>query len=147
MALEIGTDPRRPDIRRRKRVAQYFHPVAKASDLGDSPFACTLLNEEIVVFRNAKRQPVAFRDLCIHRGTRLSLGEVTQEGNLRCGYHGWEYDSSGQCVRIPALREGASIPRKARAFRYYAREAYRLVWVALEEPIADIPVFPADEWD
>jgi phenylpropionate dioxygenase-like ring-hydroxylating dioxygenase large terminal subunit len=134
------------DKARSNRIAQYFHPVAKASELEDSPLRRTLLGEDIVLFRS-EGQAVAFRDLCIHRAARLSLGEVTDEGNLRCGYHGWEYDSEGRCVRIPALPAGTSIPRKARAFRYEAREAYGLIWVALEEPVADIPAFPNGEWD
>ena len=48
------------------------------------------------------------KDLCIHRGAALSLGWA-REGRIVCPYHGWEYDRSGACVRIPSLPEDAAI--------------------------------------
>jgi phenylpropionate dioxygenase-like ring-hydroxylating dioxygenase large terminal subunit len=130
----------------RAGLASYFHPVATSGEVTGEPRAFQLLGEEVVVYRDG-RGPVAFKDLCIHRGTRLSLGEVTEEGNIRCAYHGWEYDRTGRCVRIPSLPVGAGIPRKARAFAFPAREAYDVVWVALAEPVAGVPAFPNGEWD
>jgi phenylpropionate dioxygenase-like ring-hydroxylating dioxygenase large terminal subunit len=130
----------------RPGLASYFHPVARSAEVTGEPRAFELLGEEVVVYRD-DRGPVAFKDLCIHRGTRLSLGEVTEAGNIRCPYHGWEYDRTGRCVRIPSLPEGASIPRKARAFAFQAREAYEVVWVALADPVAGVPAFPSGEWD
>ena len=53
----------------------------------------------------------AFRDLCVHQGTALSLGWV-EDGCLVCPYHGWTYDTDGQCGRIPASH-GTNIPAKA----------------------------------
>jgi phenylpropionate dioxygenase-like ring-hydroxylating dioxygenase large terminal subunit len=131
----------------RAKLASYFHPVAPSEEITERPAPYRLLDEEIVLFRLPSGEVECFKDLCLHRGTRLSLGSVTSEGNLRCVYHGWEYDRTGQCVRIPALPEGASIPRKARAWTYHVREAYGLVWVALDDPVADVPVFPENEWD
>ncbi len=43
-----------------------------------------------------------WQDLCIHRGTRLSLGRVQDTAQGRqvvCPYHGWVYAAGGQCVR------------------------------------------------
>ena len=37
---------------------------------------------------------------CAHRGTQLSVGWVEGE-NVRCRYHGWMYDGTGQCVEQP----------------------------------------------
>jgi phenylpropionate dioxygenase-like ring-hydroxylating dioxygenase large terminal subunit len=135
-----------PSPRSKPGLAHYFHPIAPSADVTREPKVFPLLGEDVLVFRT-DAGPVAFKDLCIHRGTRLSLGDVTAEGNIRCPYHGWEYDASGACVRIPSLPEGASIPRKARAFAYHAREAYGVVWVALADPVAGVPAFPRGEWD
>ena len=47
----------------------------------------------------------AWKDLCIHRGAKLSLGRISQSEKgecVVCPYHGWEYNSAGECVRIPA---------------------------------------------
>jgi phenylpropionate dioxygenase-like ring-hydroxylating dioxygenase large terminal subunit len=126
-------------------LANYWHPIALAADVIEQPRPFTLLGEQIVAFRDATGV-AAFKDLCIHRGTALSLGTIT-DGRLICAYHGWEYDRTGACVNIPALPPGSSIPRKARAIVYKAAEAYGLVWVALDEPVADVPGWPAGEWD
>jgi phenylpropionate dioxygenase-like ring-hydroxylating dioxygenase large terminal subunit len=144
MAVTARPEPPRP--RSRPGLEHYYHPLARSGDVTREPRVFQLLGEDVVAFRTDEG-PAAFKDLCIHRGTRLSLGAVTEEGNLRCAYHGWEYNRSGDCVRIPSLPEGASIPRKARAFAYQAKEAYDVVWVAMAEPVADVPTFPNDEWD
>ena len=82
----------------------------------------------------------AFRDLCIHRGTALSLGRV-EDDTLVCAYHGWRYDAAGQCVKIPAQPD-LPIPTKARARTYPCCERYGLVWVCLGEPTAEVPAYP-----
>jgi phenylpropionate dioxygenase-like ring-hydroxylating dioxygenase large terminal subunit len=127
----MNTEPLRP----------YWYPVARADEIGDGPISTQLLGERLVVYRAKSGQYGAFRDLCIHRGTPLSLGWVDGD-ELVCAYHGWAYAASGQCTRIPSLPEGRPIPSKARATAYKAKERYGLVWVALEEPAADIPKFP-----
>jgi phenylpropionate dioxygenase-like ring-hydroxylating dioxygenase large terminal subunit len=78
----------------------------------------------------------------VHRGTRLSLGRVEGQ-TLQCAYHGWIYDGSGQCVRIPATPDTPP-PPKARVRAYRAVECHGLVWVCLGEPKSEPPPFP--EW-
>ena len=51
-------------------------------------------------------------DVCPHRSAALSEGRL-RDGNLECLYHGWEFESKGQCVRIPQLESGAEIPKRA----------------------------------
>jgi phenylpropionate dioxygenase-like ring-hydroxylating dioxygenase large terminal subunit len=126
-------------------LANYWHPIGRSEEVTEQPRQFTLLGDEIVAFRTDEGVS-AFRDLCIHRGTPLSLGWVA-DGRLTCAYHGWEYDRTGACVRIPSLPEGSSIPRKARAIAYRVEERYGLVWVAIADPVAPIPGFPSDEWD
>lgn len=126
-------------------LANYWHPIGRSEDVTEQPKQFTLLSEHIVAFRTDEGVS-AFKDLCIHRGTRLSLGSVT-DGRLACAYHGWEYDRTGACVKIPSLPQGSSIPRKARAIAYRAQERYGLVWVAMADPVAPIPGFPGNEWD
>jgi vanillate O-demethylase monooxygenase subunit len=119
----------------------YWHPVAFADEVTDQPRRVTLLDERVVVYRIADGTPVALRDLCIHRGTPLSLGWV--EGDLiTCAYHGWTYRPDGVCVRIPSVDDSRAIPAKARVDAFRATERYGLVWVCLGEPRADIAAFP-----
>jgi vanillate O-demethylase monooxygenase subunit len=63
---------------------------------------------------------------------------------LVCAYHGWQYDSSGACVRIPSLPPERGIPNKARATGYRVAERDGLVWVCLGDPVADPPQLSAE---
>jgi phenylpropionate dioxygenase-like ring-hydroxylating dioxygenase large terminal subunit len=120
-----------------------WHPVAQSRDVEPGKvLGVRLLGEAIVLWRVGEKV-LAWQDLCMHRGTRLSLGRVEDE-TLVCAYHGWTYASSGQCVRFPAHPEQIP-PAKARVKTYHVREAYDLVWVSLGQPSQDIPPFP--EWD
>jgi phenylpropionate dioxygenase-like ring-hydroxylating dioxygenase large terminal subunit len=130
----------------RPTLANFWHPIAESIEVSEQPRRFYLLDTELVAFRDGEGRVSVFRDLCIHRGAALSLGWVT-DGNITCPYHGWQYDRTGKCVRIPSLPEGSSIPRKARAIAYRAEERYGLVWVAMDEPAAPIPGWPSNEID
>jgi phenylpropionate dioxygenase-like ring-hydroxylating dioxygenase large terminal subunit len=120
-----------------------WHPVVTCEELaGRKVVGARLLGEDIVVWQ-ANGRALAWQDLCVHRGTRLSLGRVDGR-TLQCPYHGWVYGADGHCVRIPALPDMPP-PRKARVKTYRAVERYGLVWVSLGEPAHDVPPFP--EWE
>jgi phenylpropionate dioxygenase-like ring-hydroxylating dioxygenase large terminal subunit len=122
-------------------LRSYWYPVARSADIRDKPVAITLLDQPVVLFR-AGEEITALRDLCIHRGAPLSLGWL-DDGGIVCAYHGWAYGPQGECVRIPSLPEGKTIPRKARAQRYQVEQRYGLVWVCLEgEPAQPVPPYP-----
>lgn len=126
-------------------VRCYWHPCAASDDVKDKPIGVTLLGEDLVLFRSEGRVH-AFSDICVHRGTRLSLGWVTDDGCLQCPYHGWVYNTTGKCVYIPSQpRDAQHIPSRARAIAYRAEERYGLVWVAMDEPKLPIPEYPEYE--
>ena len=125
----------------------YWHPVAGVSELAPGPVGVRLLDEDLVLWSNGDGdrggQVHAARDLCVHRGSRLSLGWVDPAGCIVCPYHGWRYDGSGMCVFIPSQPvDDQRIPPKARTQHYRAVARYGLVWVALDDPVEDIPAFP-----
>jgi phenylpropionate dioxygenase-like ring-hydroxylating dioxygenase large terminal subunit len=120
-----------------------WHVVAYAPELPEGqPRAVRLLDEDIVLWRVGGHVH-AWRDLCLHRGTRLSLGSVQGE-TLVCAYHGWTYNQEGRCVRFPA-HPTQTPPAKAQATVYQAQIKYDWVWVCLSQPERDVPSFP--EWD
>jgi phenylpropionate dioxygenase-like ring-hydroxylating dioxygenase large terminal subunit len=120
-----------------------WHVVGRSADLAEGQLMpARVLGEDVVIWR-LNGQALAWQDLCIHRGTRLSLGQVEGE-TLVCPYHGWSYNSEGKCVRIPA-HPGQTPPEKARVKVYRATERYGAVWVSLGQPQPDLPPFP--EWD
>ncbi|MGU3501667.1 aromatic ring-hydroxylating dioxygenase subunit alpha [Mycobacterium sp. C31M] len=121
----------------------FWHPLTTSDRVADQPRRFTLLDDYVVAYRDDEGNVAAFRDICIHRGAALSLGWV-REGKLVCPYHGWQYDQSGACVRIPSRPAEAPIPSSARAYRYEVRERYGLVWVAVSDPTLGVPDFPDD---
>ena len=84
----------------------------------------------------------AWQDLCVHRGTRLSLGSI-HDDSIACPYHGWVYDASGRCIHFPAHPDQVP-PAKAHARVYAAREQYGMVWVSLGLPEKSVPHFPEE---
>ncbi|MDJ0754970.1 MAG: aromatic ring-hydroxylating dioxygenase subunit alpha [Ardenticatenaceae bacterium] len=124
-----------------KTLLNCWHPVAYARDVpADAPFGTKLLDEHLVIWRTSDGSAHAMQDLCIHRGTALSLGWLADDC-LVCPYHGWRYDESGACVLIPQTAN-PNIPAKARTIKYRCQERYGLIWVALEEPIYPLPEIP-----
>lgn len=121
-------------------LRRFWYPVARAVDVTDSPLAVTILGEPLALWRTGENEFGVVRDKCPHRSARLSGGWVDQ-GNLVCPYHGWTYNGVGACVRIPQM------PTKKPSERivvghYRCQTKYGYVWVALDEPIHDIPDFP-----
>jgi phenylpropionate dioxygenase-like ring-hydroxylating dioxygenase large terminal subunit len=75
----------------------------------------------------------------------LSLGTIT-EGALACGYHGWRYDGSGQCVHIPSLVSGQRIAKgcEVPSFPTVEQEGNVWVWVGDRAPAPAAPPVIAD---
>ncbi|MGH3258138.1 MAG: Rieske 2Fe-2S domain-containing protein [Streptosporangiaceae bacterium] len=125
-----------------------WHPVAFAGEVADRPVRADLLGEPLVVWRGAGGAPRVMSDLCVHRGTALSLGWI-QGDELVCAYHGWRYAADGRCVAIPQKEDPAVVPAKARVPAFRVQERYGLIWVALEEPrwpLPEVPELEAGEW-
>ena len=68
----------------------------------------------------------ALEDRCAHRQVPLSKGTV--DGcTLRCVYHGWRYDASGDCVDVPYLGKGKR-PNGVRRYPCFERDGLIFVW-------------------
>ncbi len=126
-------------------LRHFWHPVATIDDLdGDGPHPIRLIGEDFTLAR-LNGQWSVLPSACPHRLAPLSAGTIV-DGQLRCAYHGWCFDSEGTCVSIPALGTEPAIP-KAAHLRPAAdvRERYGIVWVALEPPKTPIPMI--EEWE
>jgi phenylpropionate dioxygenase-like ring-hydroxylating dioxygenase large terminal subunit len=118
-----------------------WHPVAFADAVAERPTAAGLLGERLVLWRDSNGTARAHSDLCVHRGTALSLGWVSGD-ELVCPYHGWRYATSGKCVAIPQLEDPSRVPTKANIASFRCAERYGLLWVALDEPRWELPAVP-----
>jgi phenylpropionate dioxygenase-like ring-hydroxylating dioxygenase large terminal subunit len=146
--LSIASDPdRAKEIRRPNSpplLRDFWYIACPSSRLKKKrPRAVRVLDQELVLFRDASGQAHALADKCCHRGARLSLGRIT-DGALACGYHGWRFDGSGRCIHIPSLSADGRIAEKVGVAGYPTSEQHGYVWVWLggEGTVAALPEIP-----
>jgi len=119
-------------------LRKFWQPVAMASDvLPGKAIGLRILNEDLTLYRGQSGLPHLVASRCAHRGTELRAGWV-EDDCIRCVYHGWKYDGTGQCVEMPA--EDASFARKMKIPGYPTREYAGLVFAFLGS--GEPPIFP-----
>jgi len=109
----------------------FWQPVFRAEDLG--PGRATplrVMSEDLTLYRGQDGAIHALASRCAHRGTQLSTGWVEGD-NLRCRYHGWAYDPTGQCVQQPA--EEQPFCERVRIRAYPVQEYLGLVFLYMGE--------------
>lgn len=121
---------------------RFWYPVIPSSHLADGqPHAFELLGQKLVLWLDEVGQVGVLGDRCCHRTALLSLGQVNN-GAIQCPYHGWEFDTTGTCTHVPQLAPTATIPKTYCVPAFRCQERYGYVWVALAEPLFDIPHIP-----
>ncbi|MEB3263956.1 MAG: Rieske 2Fe-2S domain-containing protein [Synechococcus sp.] len=134
---------------------RHWYPVACLADLDRRrPQAFTLLEQDLVLWwEEAAGRWRAFADVCPHRLVPLSDGRLNERGELECPYHGWSFEGSGRCTRIPQADDEsaeAALASPRTACRAYATaEAQGLLFVfageAAEAEAVPLPLVPALE--
>ena len=119
-----------------------WYVAAWAREVAREPLARRILGEDVVLFRRTDGAPAALEDQCCHRQLPLSLGKIEGDG-LRCGYHGYRFDASGECVEIPGQ---TTIPANAGVRSFPVVERWHWVWIWPGDPaLADASKIP-DLW-
>ncbi len=121
-------------------MRRYWQPVCTSEERRDLPRKEKLLCEEIVVFRDKQGRVGALDPHCAHRGTSLEWGQV-EEAGLRCCYHGWLYDTRGQCIDMPCESEEFRQRMDVWQPGYPTLEYGGLVFVYMGPPGTE-PLFP-----
>jgi phenylpropionate dioxygenase-like ring-hydroxylating dioxygenase large terminal subunit len=121
-------------------LKRFWYPVMPISLLQEGPQSFTLLGQPLVLWLDEEGKPAAVEDRCCHRSAQLSKGIVC-DGHIRCPYHGWEFNGSGACVKVPQLTEDF-IPRTYKVSGFQCQERYGYAWVALADPLLPIPEIP-----
>jgi 5,5'-dehydrodivanillate O-demethylase len=119
-------------------MRKFWHPVYAAENLKPGwAKPIRIMGEDFTLYRGETGTPhvVGFR--CAHRDAQLSVGWV--EGDcIRCRFHGWKYDASGQCIEQPAERR--PFAEHMRIASYPAEEYLGLIFAYLGE--GEPPTFP-----
>jgi phenylpropionate dioxygenase-like ring-hydroxylating dioxygenase large terminal subunit len=114
-------------------MRQYWVPAALSSELPepDGPLLrVRLLGEDLIGFRTTSGAVGLIQNSCPHRGASLFYGRNENEG-LRCVYHGWKYDVTGQCVDMPSEPLESTYQSKVRATAYPCVERGGVIWAYL----------------
>jgi 5,5'-dehydrodivanillate O-demethylase len=114
-----------------KYMRMFWHPVYRAEDLPPGMAKpIHIMGEDFTLYRGTTGKPHVLAFRCAHRGTQLSAGWVEGD-SIRCMYHGWLYDSTGQCREQPC--EEQSFAEKIRLRSYPAEDYLGLVFAYLGE--------------
>lgn len=106
-----------------------WYPVVFVEDLPkNKPYAFSLYGEPLVLFHNEKGALACAENRCPHRAARLSDGQLI-DGKLECLYHGWQFNTAGECAHIPQLAKDKKIPATASIKTYPVAERQDMVWI------------------
>jgi 5,5'-dehydrodivanillate O-demethylase len=82
-------------------LRRYWHPIAAVSQMKErDTLPVKLLGEELVLYRDLSGTVGLIAARCPHRSMSLVYG-IPEKCGLRCAYHGWIFDETGQCVEQP----------------------------------------------
>ena len=123
---------------------RYWMPVATVSQLFAHPTkAVKVLGESLVLYRDRSGSYGLIQDACAHRNTNLLWG-IPEERGLRCPYHGWLYDATGQCLEQPAEAPESTFKDKVKIKAYPIEELGGMLWAWLgPEPRPMVPHWEA----
>src|SRR4051812_33235300 len=107
-----------------------WYVAATAREIGTIPLARLICCEPVVLYRGQSGKVAALEDRCPHRKAPLSKGEVVGD-DIRCGYHGVQFDAAGACTNIPSQ---PTIPRGFCAKSYPVVERNALIFIWMGDP-------------
>ena len=111
------------------QLKNMWYPVCQAAHVKERPVGLHRLGRDIVLWRDSQGHIHAHDDRCLHRGAKLSVGQVIND-TLRCAYHGWCYDTSGQCTTIPTSKAAQTkLAPRLQLQSFETQERAGLIWV------------------
>ncbi|MGI9369288.1 MAG: Rieske 2Fe-2S domain-containing protein, partial [Ruegeria sp.] len=141
----------RPDLAGAEGYSRNCWYVAgRSDDFGRKLVPLTMLEDDIVIYRDTAGAPVALEDACPHRKLPLSKGTIEGD-HVVCGYHGLTFDCTGECVIAPTQLDNP--PRRAAVHSYPAEDRWGFLWLwmgdaddADRDEIIDIHNFDNPSW-
>jgi phthalate 4,5-dioxygenase len=128
-------------------MRRYWIPFLFAHQLetpDGPPLRVKVLGENLVAFRATDGRVGLVDERCPHRNASMFFGRNEEHG-LRCVYHGWKFDLTGQCVDMPSEPPESNFKRKVRIEAYPCLERGGVLWAYMGPPELQ-PGFPDLEW-
>jgi phthalate 4,5-dioxygenase len=120
----------------------YWIPALLAEELPENecpPVRVKLLSERLLAFRDTQGRYGLIDEFCAHRGVSLWFGR-NEENGLRCPYHGWKYDVSGQCVEVPSEPAESGYCKRIKLKSYPLVERGGMLWTYMGPPDRQPPL-------
>jgi phthalate 4,5-dioxygenase len=117
-------------------MRRYWIPALLSREIANSdgpPVRVKLLGEALIMFRDTEGRIGLLDEFCAHRGTSLWLGR-NEQGGLRCIWHGWKYDVTGQCVHQLNETDESTFAHKIRLKSYPTCELGGVIWTHMGPP-------------
>ncbi len=138
LLTQVGPGTPMGDLMRR-----YWHPIAAMAEFDETPVkAVRLMGEDLTVYRDLSGTYGLIDRHCPHRRADLSYGFVEKCG-LRCNYHGWAFDETGQCIEQPfeqMVDAKSDYHSRIKIKAYKAQAQAGLVWAYMgPEPAPLLP--------
>jgi 5,5'-dehydrodivanillate O-demethylase oxygenase subunit len=127
-------------------LRRYWLPVGYARELTDEQPTkfVRILGEDLVLFKDKSGNVGLIADHCVHRGASLLYGRPEERG-IACAYHGWLYDTAGNCLETPAEPEDSKFYLTVRIKAYPVQKFIGMYWAYLGPlPAPEIPKY--DLW-
>ena len=125
---------------------RFWIPVALTEEIPEpdcTPARVRVLNEDLILFRDTEGKVGLIDAYCAHRFSPLFFG-MNEESGLRCLYHGWKYDVTGQCVDIPFIPEGQTYKDKVQLKAYPTLDKGGFIWAYMGPAELEPPFPPFD---
>ncbi|MBF8254722.1 MAG: ring-hydroxylating oxygenase subunit alpha, partial [Deltaproteobacteria bacterium] len=127
-------------------LRRYWHPISVINELTEeAPTKLVrILGEDLVLFRDKSGRIGLIEDRCAHRGASMFYGRVEARG-IACPYHGWLFDTEGNCLETPAEPAESKFHLKIKHKAYPVRKFIGLYWTYMgPKPAPAIPKY--DLW-
>ena len=128
-------------------MRQHWTPVCLIEEVIEpdgAPVKARVYGEDLVVFRDSEGKVGVLDEKCPHRRASLVYGR-NEEGGLRCLYHGWKMDTSGNVLEMVSEPASSGFADKVKHKAYPTKEWGGFVW-AWFGPADAIPEFVPPPW-
>src|SRR6201997_1729865 len=127
-------------------LRRYWIPILLAEELPENecpPVRVKLLSERLLAWRDSRGRYALTDEFCAHRGVSLWFGR-NEENGLRCPYHGWKYDYTGQCVEVPSEPPESGFCQRIKLKSYPLVKRGPVLWTYMGPPEKQPPL---PEWE
>src|SRR4029078_3496437 len=121
---------------------RYWIPALTSKELPEpdcAPVRVKLLSERLLAFRATQGRIGLMDEFCAHRGVSLWFGR-NEESGLRCPYHGWKYDVTGQCIDVPSGAPESGLCQQIQMKHYTTLKAGGIILAYMGPPAEEAPL-------